>query len=134
MKAIGLIAELERGANLAHLKSIRELRHGLPASDVPKVCRYLDGGITAVDVMEATRDPLDESVSIPGGPSLVSDGQWVWRRDLSYYVERYAIALDPEFVRHALSSDAPARPTEDEVISRFREIIAAYDEARRSPI
>lgn len=28
----------------------------------------------------------------------MSDGYWVWRADLAYYVERYRVALDPVFI------------------------------------
>ena len=134
MKVIGLIAELERGAQPTHLKSIHELRDGMHANNVAQVTRFLDSGITVLDVMEATQDPLDEKVFIPGGPSLMSDGEWVWRKDLSYYVERYALALDPAFIRYVLTLDVPASPSEEHVIARRREIKAAYDDARRGPI
>jgi hypothetical protein len=33
----------------------------------------------------------------------MSDGDWVWRQDLAYFVERYRIRLPEEFLRHVRS-------------------------------
>lgn len=38
------------------------------------------------------------SFRVPGGSSLVSDGRFVWRADLSAYVETYNIDLPPHFI------------------------------------
>ncbi|TPQ22027.1 hypothetical protein [Streptomyces sporangiiformans] len=36
---------------------------------------------------------------IPGGASLKTDGEWVWRYDLPHYVTEYHLALPEGFLR-----------------------------------
>ena len=127
MKAIGLIAELERGASAA-LPRINELRDKLTPALAHLICDYLDSGVTAIDIMEASQDPLSVSTFIPGGPSLVSDGTWVWRKDLSYFVRNYLVWLDEHFVSHVLHSGTSM--PEVLVVSKCSEIKRAYQEAR----
>ncbi|MGV9280248.1 hypothetical protein [Streptomyces sp. NPDC003730] len=56
--------------------------------------------------MGAQADVLD-----PGGPILVSagslltDGAWLWRDDLAYYVAEYHLALPGDFVARVRDLD-----------------------------
>lgn len=129
MRMIGLMKELEYGAE-SDLLTIRELRNKLPKEAIDAIALYLDSGIGVVDVMEASQDPLDTTVFIPGGPSLVSDGFWVWRKDLSYFVREYRVGLTQEFVRYVLAEDRPALQSEDSVILKWREAQRTYENAR----
>lgn len=67
------------------------------------VARYLRSGLELIDVMEVSRDVLD-GAAIVESASVLGDGRWIWREDLAHYVEKYRVALDPEFlnsiVRH----------------------------------
>lgn len=104
MRAIGLMRELQVDA-LSDLPSIHDLMGRLDPLLVEPVVEYLKNGEEVVDVMEYCPDPLDHTVGISGGSSLVTDGVYVWRYDLYYYVLRYRISLDDEFVQHALKNE-----------------------------
>lgn len=100
MKVVGLFRELGPGI-APSVTSIHEVIGALDHDITDMIGKYLDRGVPVFDVMEATVDPLDRSTRIVGGPSLLSDGEWVWRNDLSYFVRKYRVAVSDEFVRHA---------------------------------
>ncbi|RLU90393.1 hypothetical protein CTZ27_20880 [Streptomyces griseocarneus] len=62
---------------------------------------YLNSGHPLLDVMETTVDVLAGSFHVPGGSSVLTDGEFVWRADLPSYVEEYLIWLPPEFLAFA---------------------------------
>lgn len=132
MKAVGLIRELEPCATTA-LPSIYELRKKLPEAAAEAVIAYLNSGVDVLDVMEATPDPLDAKQYLPGGASLVTDGRWVWRKYLSYFVDRYRVGLTAEFVAEIFSGTAE-RVAENVLLQRGQEARIAIDTAlgRRS--
>lgn len=130
MKAIGLFRELSRDMDRS-VQSIHAAVGTLEDEAVMRVVEYLRSGIPVFDVMEATVDPLDSSVSISGGPSLISDGVWVWREDLAYYVERYKVGLPSDFVSFALRCGTVAAEASASVAARWEEALAAYDRAEK---
>lgn len=76
---------------------------GTPLPDSDDIARYLKSGHEIFDTMGAERDVVSEGKWILGAASLQTDGEWVWRVDLSHYVRRYGVSLLPEFVEHARS-------------------------------
>lgn len=102
MKALGVFRELER--NRAHLPSIFEARGVLPADIASKICQYLESGEEVCSFMGYEVDPFDPTSGVTGGASLMTDGHWTWRFDLSYYVKKYRIGLDDAFLLHVLGS------------------------------
>ncbi|MFI2026750.1 hypothetical protein [Streptomyces buecherae] len=48
--------------------------------------------------MGVSVDVLGTDGQILGGDSLLTDGEWVWRKDLSFYVETYHLELPHEFL------------------------------------
>ncbi|MBT2468202.1 hypothetical protein J7E97_10015 [Streptomyces sp. ISL-66] len=66
-----------------------------------EVKQYLDDGHPIFDIMEMTSDVIGGAFRVPGGSSLLTDGRFVWRVDLSAYVERYNLDLPAEFVEFA---------------------------------
>jgi hypothetical protein len=63
---------------------------------------YLLQGTPLAAVVERRPDVLDgEHVYLSA--SWLSDGDWVWRRDLAHYVDKYNLALPEEFIEHASS-------------------------------
>ena len=122
-KALGLIDELEPEAT-ANLPSLRSLQGRLPSEQVLPIVSYLKSGAIVCDAMEMCVDPFDRTKRIPGGSGLQSDGEWVWRQDLYYYVERYAVWLDPKFVSHALD-DPPSSFSLDQCEQAMRSFSSA---------
>jgi len=102
MRVIGLFRELVTPEN-TRLPSIYASKNILAEDMVMPVLKYLSMGTDVIDVMETTQDPFDSEKFISGGPSLTSDGEWVWRYDLAHYVRSYRVGLPEEFlarVRH----------------------------------
>lgn len=123
MKVIGVFRELGRGI-APSVPSIHSLVGTLSADDVALVVDYLRSGTVVVDVMEAVIDPVDSVTCINGGSSLVSDGVWVWRADLAYFVEKYRVGLPSDFLVHARRlRHAIADPS---IIGRWNEVVESY--------
>lgn len=116
MKAIGLFKELEPHGHPG-LPSIHDALGRLDPEVKDQVVSYLQSGQGVDDTLCSSRDPLDPTKSFPGGPSLVSDGEFVWREDLQYFVERYAVALDDEFVARARGQSTSTTPLDYDAAS-----------------
>ncbi|MGI5182566.1 hypothetical protein ACQEVZ_40555 [Dactylosporangium sp. CA-152071] len=66
-------------------------------------------------IMEGVPDVISGSDGFPemsGASSLLTDGVWVWRRDLAYYLRRYHVALPDEFRDHAARNGYLVPPME----------------------
>jgi hypothetical protein len=129
MKVIGLFRELERGADRS-VPSIHSAKGTIGEEEADAVANYLDSGVSIFDAMEANVDPFDPKESIAGGPSLISDGEWIWRRDLSYFVRRYRVGLPSEFIKFALKRGTVSCDT-DQVIAKWNDALETYERARR---
>ena len=103
MKVVGLFRELERNLP-ASVPSIHDSVGKMPEGVLEDVLSHLVNWDVVVDVMAASSDPFDHSKFISGGPSLHSDGVWVWRHDLEYLVRNYKVGLPEEFIRHVIES------------------------------
>jgi hypothetical protein len=70
-----------------------------PLPDVDRVVAYLQAGHVLIDFMDVADDVFDRSRQILGGPTTRTDGDYLWRDDLAYYVERHNVALPDDFLR-----------------------------------
>ncbi len=100
LRPVGFFEEL--GLSAYYTGRIRDAVQSQAAPNEQMVINYLKGGHVLLDVPETTMDVVAGKERIVGGPSLVSDGTWVWRRDLAYYVSRYHLKLPPEFIEHLI--------------------------------
>ncbi|MEE1930954.1 hypothetical protein V1J52_22710 [Streptomyces sp. TRM 70351] len=64
-------------------------------------------------------DVLGSGRYVIGGDSIVTDGEWVWRRDLGFYVRRYHVRLPEEFLNRVRSFGYTVPLVDDE---RLKEI------------
>ncbi|MFE4702008.1 hypothetical protein ACFRIC_33565 [Streptomyces sp. NPDC056738] len=89
--------------------------------DEAAVLGYLRGGAGIWSETSAGADVLD-----PGGPvmtgigSLYTDGSWVWRQDLAYYLGTYHVSLPPDFLAHVRDSRHRVPPVPE---ARLTEIL-----------
>ncbi|WP_394779531.1 hypothetical protein [Undibacterium sp.] len=130
MKVVGLYRELIVGNNRS-LESIRSVINQLSSEQSEIIVRYLKAGIPVFDVMEASIDPFDSRTRISGGPSLVSDGHWVWRRDLAHFVEKYRIGLPPDFIEHTNVSRKFDTDTSRLITDKWEDALKSYENAER---
>jgi hypothetical protein len=121
MLTVGMFADLEPARPQAFHGSIQDAVRAEAGPDERNLIEYLKGGISLIDIMEATKDVISGDEYVTGGSSLLTDGTWVWREDLRYYVDRYHLELDPAFVQHAAESGFRIPPVErDQVIAIAR--------------
>ena len=62
------------------------------------ICNYLDSGVALIIVPAVTEDVINPEKGNAGVASEYTDGTWLWRGDLSYYVRNYNIKLPEEFL------------------------------------
>ncbi len=117
--------------------SIRSLVSDQPCEDEAKILQYLQQGVfgcfypdsgLARDVLTAgkkverqlTNEQLGQACA-PDSPtcspvidphSLRTDGVWLWPSVLAYYVAKYHVRLDPEFINHARANNWVIRTSE----------------------
>ena len=97
----------------------REMPHGEPTdpsikdnigykyTDLEKetISKYLEKGIVLVACGGTVNDVISGNDIVAGCPDMLTDGTWIWPGDLVYYVEKYGLQLDPEFVLHMKNAD-----------------------------
>ncbi|EFL15239.1 hypothetical protein [Streptomyces sp. C] len=125
MKILGFYAELWPPAAGSPEGSIEDFVRESPEPDEAAILRYLDDGCEILSFMGSVKDVLGSGERIVGGDNILTDGEWVWRGDLWYYVLTYHLALPAEFLqqvraRQYLTSD---------VSSEQR--VAVYEQMRR---
>ncbi len=124
----------------SRLPSICSLVSEHPHHDEARILRYLQQGVfgcfypdpkLAHDVLEPAkrvdRQPQEEERSVapfstPGfdstsmdPSSVLTDGTWLWPGVLVYYLARYHLRLEPEFVDHARARNWTIRQSEVEL-------------------
>jgi hypothetical protein len=100
---VGFFEELGLGFQFAG--RLRDSIRGLASPDEEMVVGYLSSGYVLLDVPETAADVINSDKHIVGGPSLVSDGTWVWRLDLPYYVRTYHLARPRTFLEYLRQRD-----------------------------
>ncbi|WP_146159451.1 hypothetical protein [Allonocardiopsis opalescens] len=74
--------------------------------------------------MEATPDVFGGPHVTPGGPSLITDGTWLWRADPVHYAAHYPLRFDPELVAFVRAHDY--MPPEVDLTDELYEQIDEY--------
>ncbi|WP_245236998.1 hypothetical protein RFN58_25005 [Streptomyces iakyrus] len=101
IRPVGFFSELSPGWGLAETGSIRNAVRPLGEPDEKNILDYLRSGTGIWSEMSAGPDVLDPyAPEMTGIGSLYTDGTWLWREDLTYYVATYHVALPNEFVEH----------------------------------
>lgn len=96
LRRLGFFRELGHGDEDG--PSLVEARRTVPAPHQDEVAQYLDAGCTVATTGVLLDDVLDPGRTAVAALELVTDGAWVWPRDLAYYVRRYNISLPEDFV------------------------------------
>ncbi|AKA05129.1 hypothetical protein SAZ_23795 [Streptomyces noursei ZPM] len=66
--------------------------------DEDRIVQYLRDGEELFSAMGAVGDILGSEERILGGDSIFTDGEWIWRGDLWFYLSRYHVRLPNEFL------------------------------------
>ena len=125
VKPVGIYREMYR-KRPAHLPLLAESYTTRDIEDRSKIIEYMRLGEPVFDVLEDVVDVVDGKEWIRSGPSLISDGEWLWRVDSIYYLSNYALDIPDDFLEHVRSQDY--RPSSDIDVSdeSFDAAISAY--------
>ncbi|MFJ7207398.1 hypothetical protein ACIQWR_28155 [Streptomyces sp. NPDC098789] len=101
MKILGFYQEFWPEKAGTPAGGIRDFVRQQPSVDETDVAQYLGTGHELVVFMGAVGDILGSDERILGGDNIVTDGEWVWRADLAFYLTRYHLELPEEFLNKA---------------------------------
>ncbi|WP_234308057.1 hypothetical protein [Streptomyces sp. NBRC 110035] len=106
IRPVGFFSELSPGWGLPESGSIKDAVRPSGEPDEKEIVSYLMNGTGIWSEMSAGPDVLNpDGPLLPGIGSLCTDGEWIWRGDLSYYVATHHISLPVEFVTHIRDSN-----------------------------
>ena len=98
MKTVGFFRELGPNPADVYAESIHGCLGPKPLTDAAQVVEYLRHGHGLIDVMGAELDIFGSGRHLVGGASVLTDGEWLWRDDLRFYVANYGLRLPEEFI------------------------------------
>ena len=76
-----------------------------PLNEKIRVLQYMENAPVISAAAASMRDVLTGEFT--GKELLIhSDGKYLWRSDVAYYVEKYDMELPAEFIRHILNPDS----------------------------
>ncbi|CAL9554307.1 hypothetical protein [Streptomyces sp. enrichment culture] len=106
IRPVGFYSELAPGWGLPDSGSIRDAARPSGETDEAGIVSYLMNGTEIWSEMSAGPDVLDpDGPLLTGIGSLYTDGEWIWRGDLSHYVSNHHVALPAQFVEQVRGSN-----------------------------
>lgn len=79
-----------------------------------RIAKYLDSGAVISEPGTDTIDPLQEKRPVIGSLRVMTDGEFIWPSDLSYFVRTYGVGLPKQVIEKMHAADWKARPLTDE--------------------
>lgn len=98
MIIIGQTCELDKDSKYPSIKDLINK----PIEEKEKVIKYMKKCKVIAVAPAIVRDILNPNNKI-AELCLMSDGEYEWRSDIIYYVEKYDMGLPEEFIQHVLS-------------------------------
>ncbi|WP_136467458.1 hypothetical protein [Flagellimonas onchidii] len=99
MKALGFVKEHENMNN--EVKNFEEFHYSInPYKN--EILKYLKTGETIAVTMNIIKSLYNGDDNIIGGVVYFTDGNWIWTNYLIYYLEKYNIEINNEFVDYVL--------------------------------
>ncbi|MDG4839855.1 hypothetical protein O7631_25280 [Micromonospora sp. WMMD967] len=98
LKAAGMFREFGPVRSAEPQESIFDSVAAEELPDLAQVVGYLNSGHVLIDVMDVADDAFDPAQQVMNGSTVVTDGDWLWRKDLAYYVRRHRVALPEDFL------------------------------------
>lgn len=102
-KRVGFFRELY--TNSPGLPSIRDAARSAAHPDEEFIVSYLRAGLGFAGVGRYVGDVLNPTKKWNVSLSLETDGVWLWRADLPYYVSEYHVELPEDFIMHMQGND-----------------------------
>ncbi|MBL1075199.1 hypothetical protein JK358_12430 [Nocardia sp. 2] len=125
LKPVGIYREMYRKPR-TDLPSLRDSYTDATIEDRDLVAQYMNSATPIFDVAADVTDLLNPAQSIPSGPSLLSDGEWIWRADSVHYLANYPLTIPPQFLTHVRANAYRPAPGVDVANPLFDDAITAY--------
>jgi hypothetical protein len=110
IKFVGWFSDLPHGR--PDSPSISECKAKLASGSAGHLATYLDGGTVVAETTGAIlRDEIDPAHPDIGPFRTLTDGEYVWPSDLSFYVRRYRVDPGSDIAEKA--SNGPSHPLSD---------------------
>lgn len=93
-----MFAELTQARYPTPTPSIRDNVGAGPLTEVDAVLNYLDAGHVLIDVMDIENDPFNPVQQLFNGSTMLTDGEWLWRQDYTYYIRYHDVVVPPDFL------------------------------------
>ncbi|MGS2808676.1 hypothetical protein [Nocardia sp. MW-W600-9] len=123
LKPVAMYRELYAGER-DELPSIQGAEATVIEPDRAAIVEYMRKSARGLDVLESVPDLFEPGVFIEGGPSLHTDGTWIWRTDSLRYVIRQQLTLPVEFVEFVRAADYT--PAAVERTDEFRAAVRSW--------
>ncbi|MFF4454579.1 hypothetical protein [Streptomyces goshikiensis] len=98
MKILGFHREFWAGGPGPAYGNVSDFVRESAEPDEPEIIEYLDSGYEILSFMGSVKDVLGSGERILGGDNIFTDGEWVWRGDLSFYVVTYHLSIPIGFL------------------------------------
>jgi len=103
IKFVGFYKELEYGNRQGG--SLYKVIAKPSNQDEDKIISYLESGEVLFVSPMVTRDVLSKEKKHIDSLKILTDGTWTWPSDLVYYLKKYHVALDKDFISHIRNND-----------------------------
>lgn len=111
--------------------SIYDFKNKLDPDIKSIVLNYLTQSTGIFDWNEVVRDCLDREKTIMNGSCIWSDGEWIWREDLEYYVKEYNVNLPSKFIEKIISNNGIPPLSDEQVRMDLDEIMGTIKRAQK---
>ena len=82
---------------------IREIMSETPLKDKNKILNHLRKGTITAAAAGRARDVISGEI-IDGELTYLTDGVYEWRSDIPYYVDKYNVRLNDDFIHYVMSA------------------------------
>lgn len=98
LQTVGMFAEFGPVRSTEPQESIFDHVAGEELPDLGQVLDYLNAGHVLIDVMDIADDPFEPTRQIMNGSTVLTDGDWLWRKDFAHFVRRHRVAVPETFL------------------------------------
>lgn len=102
------------------------------AAERERALTFLKAGTELLMTMGTLEDVVEPDRGAVVPMSFRTDGSWIWTDTVTYYLEEYQLAPDPELLRHIQRSDGP--PSMLDTVSLHRAMDALTSPSRAEPV
>jgi len=112
LRTAGMFRELGEVRSVEPQESIFDRLRDDDLPEAEQVIGYLKAGHVLIAAMDIADDPFEPGRQIMNGSTVLTDGDWLWRKDFAYFVERHRVDVPVDFL-HLMRSRGFTVPPRD---------------------